>query len=366
VTPERDGVYRFYYGGTGTVRLLIDGQEVGVRPSPVVGGDVMGHLLRGEADSVEQPLSAGVPVRLDFEMRFEPARAQGIWFGGKAPELPGYLERAVQQAAEAALVVLVIGETAESGVESRDRTTTKLPERHIELIERVCAANPNTVVVVNAAHAVDMSWANQAGTILCAWFPGQEFGPALAAVLNGELEPSGRLPVTFAADEADYPAFDLSPDSNLDLTYHESTAIGYRHFAQRGIKPRFCFGHGLGYAAFAYEDLTLGELPDGTMQIELTVRNTSLRSGKEVVQVYVGGPDVGYPELKGFATLTLAPDVAERISITLDRRAFAHWSVDDRGWVVNAGEYEVMVGRSVDDIRLRTSVVIASKGRIAR
>lgn len=365
LTPETDGVYSIYYGGTGTVRLLVDGREAGVRPSQVAGGDVMGQLLRGDSDIVEVALSAGVPVRLDFEMRWGAGRAQGIWFGGKAPEQSGHLQRAVQAAEDAKLVVLVVGETSESGVESRDRTTTKLPDNQVELIQRVCAANPNTVVVVNAAHAVDMPWVDQVRTVLCVWFPGQEFGPALAAVLAGELEPGGRLPVTFAEDEADYPAFDLTPDAKGDLPYIESTSIGYRHFEMRGITPRFCFGHGLGYADFAYEDLRLSSEPDGTLNVEVTVRNTSRRSGKEVVQVYVAGPLVGYPELKGFATLTLEPGAAATVSVALDQRAFAHWSAEERGWQVSAGDYDILVGRSSRDIRERRTLCIDSAGRLA-
>src|SRR5207249_4046383 len=130
------------------------------------------------------------------------ARAQGIWFGCQPPVSPGLLERAEAAAADADVVVLVVGETPDSGVESADRSTTKLPDNQIELIERVCAANSNTIVVVNVAHAVDMPWAEQAGAVLCTWFAGQEFGPALAAVLSGDLEPGGRLPITMAKDEA--------------------------------------------------------------------------------------------------------------------------------------------------------------------
>jgi beta-glucosidase len=361
LTPEMDGTYRLFYGGTGTVRLLADGREVGVRPSQVEGGDVMGPLLRGDADMIEYPLAAGVPVRLDFEMRFEPARAQGIWFGGKAPELSGHLERAVQAAASADLVVLVVGETSESGVESRDRTTTKLPENQVELIRSVCAANRDTVVVINAAHAVDMPWAEVAGTVLCAWFPGQEFGPALAAILDGELEPSGRLPVTFAMDEADYPAFDLTPDANVDLRYAESTAIGYRHFDKQGIAPRFPLGHGLGYADFAYDAVTTEQRPDGSVLVHVTVRNTAGRAGKEVVQVYLAGTAVDFVELKGFATLTLAPGATESVSIELEPRAFAHWSVEEHAWRVTPGDCEIRIGRSAGDIRFTERVQLAGR-----
>lgn len=359
-TPAADGAHTFYFGGTGDVTISIDGQPMGARPSPVVGGDVMGHLLRGDSDSIACAARAGVPLRLDYEMRFAAARAQGIWFGILAPEPAGHMDRAAQAAAGASLVVLVVGETAESGVESRDRATTRLPDNQIALIERVCAANPNTVVVVNAAHAVDMAWADQAGCILQVWFPGEEFGPALAAVLTGALEPSGRLPVTFARDERDYPVFDLTPDASLDLRYHEGAAIGYRHFDAHDVAPRFPLGHGLGYADFEYSDLRIEPFEENALHVSLTVRNISRRAGREVVQLYVAGPAVAYAELKGFESLTLAPGKARRVTLSLDRRAFAHWSPDARAWQIQAGDYEIMVGRSFGDIRLHSQVMMTA------
>ena len=153
-------------------------------------------------------------------------------------------------------MVLVVGETQDSALESADRSTTRLADNQVRLIEEVCSVNPRTVVVLNAAHAVDMPWADRAAAVLCTWFPGQEFGPALAAVLSGDLEPGGRLPVTFARDEADYGVFDLTP-VNHDVVYESESTIGYRHFDASGIAPRFGFGHGLGYASFALEDLTV-------------------------------------------------------------------------------------------------------------
>ncbi|MFC4455418.1 beta-glucosidase [Deinococcus sonorensis] len=354
LTPERGGRYTLYYGGTGDVTLRVDGVEWGHQPSPVVGGDVMGHLLRGEATSVHLQLEAGVPVQLEYEMTYRPARAQGLWFGARPPAQPDLMRRAEALAARSAQVVLVVGETADSGVESRDRTTTRLPDRQLQLIERVCAANPQTVVVVNAAHAVDTSWAAQAAAVLQVWFPGQAFGPALAEVLSGIREPGGRLPVTFAAQEADYPAFDLTPDEHADLHYQEGVLIGYRSLAAQGVAPAYPLGHGLGYATFYYGDVQLASGPDGEVTLTVPVTNTSARRGKAVVQAYVAQPafeDVpAHPALAGFTALEVPAGATQHARVTLTRDALRRWSEAAGGWVEPAERRSLQVGTSLADI----------------
>ncbi|BDP43596.1 beta-glucosidase (plasmid) [Deinococcus aetherius] len=353
--PERSGVYRLFYGGTGDVTFLVDGVERGRRPSPVVSGDVMGHLLRGESDYVDLELTAGEEVRLEFVMTFGPARAQGLWYGARPPGVPDLLSRAEEVAARSEQVVLVVGETADSGVESRDRTTTRLPGAQLELIRRVCAANPRTVVVVNAAHAVDTSWAAQAAAVLHVWFPGQGFGAALAEVLAGLREPGGRLPVTFARQEADYPAFDLTPDAQGDLHYGEGVLIGSRSFAARGITPAFSLGHGLGYAEFEYGEVTMQPQPDGEVLVVVQVANTSGRAGKEVVQVYLEQPEFegvpAHPELAAFAATVVPAGETRAVTLTIPTRAFRRWSEAGGRWATPPGTRTVKVGRSLGDIR---------------
>jgi len=182
----------------------------------------------------------------------------------------------VRAAESADAVVLVVGETQDSALESADRSTTRLADNQVQLIERVTAANPRTVVVLNAAHAVDMPWAERAAAVLCTWFPGQEFGPALAAVLSGDLEPGGRLPVTFARAEADYKVFDRTP-VNHDRVYEAESTIGYRHFDVTGITPRYAFGHGLGYATFSFQDLQLQRTAGVGAPLQQTERAGALR-----------------------------------------------------------------------------------------
>ena len=308
----------------------------------------MGHLLRAEAGYLELELRAGEAVELEYRMTFAGARAQGLWFGAQPPEVPDLLSRAVDAAAQAEQVALIVGETADSGVESRDRTSTRLPDDQLELIRRVCAVNPRTVVIVNAAHAVDLSWAGQAAAVMQVWFPGQGFAPALADVLSGVREPGGRLPITVASAEADYPAFDLTPDAQADLPYREGVLIGGRAFAANGVAPAYPFGFGLGYAEFTYENVVL----DG-QAVTLTIRNTSGREGKAVVQVYLEMPALegvpAYPALTAFQAVTLAAGAQRSLSLPLAQDAYRQWSQAQGSWITQPEPRRLTVGRFLGD-----------------
>jgi beta-glucosidase len=349
-TPTVTGAYTFVTGSSAGFQLELDGAQVAsqAEPPPI---DDMGSLIRPDLVSYTRKLQAGHPVDVRILVTFGPARAHSLHFGCRPPTPPDLLERAVAAASVADDVVLVVGESQDSALESADRQTTHLAADQEQLIVRVCAANPRTVVVLNTAHATDLAWADRAAAMLCVWFPGQELGPALADVLSGDVEPGGRLPVTFAAQEADYPVFDLTPVDH-DLAYETKPNIGYRHFDLFGIAPRFAFGHGVGYTTF-----TLSDLEADASHAAVTLRNTGQRPGKEVVQLYVRAPQ-GPIELKAFAPVMLGPGESRRMRLDLDRRAFRRW-IDGRGWQVVPGRYEVLVGRSSVDLPLRARVDVA-------
>jgi beta-glucosidase len=240
--------------------------------------------------------------------------------------------------------VLVVGETSDASVESKDRQDTRLPPEQLALIDQVCAANPSTIIVTNVGHAFDTRWEGQARAVLHCWYPGEEFGPALAQVLAGDREPGGRMPVTIAVDDEDYPALSLQPDANGDLRYIDATQVGYRGLAARGVNPRNAFGSGFGYTRFALQDATLQADGKGGWIVTATLRNTGERAGAEVVQVYRTEPEL---TLVAFDKVRLAPGESRQIRIPIERRRLQVW---DGEWIDLAGKIDLLVGRCSSDL----------------
>ena len=252
--------------------------------------DIPTALFEGRQDGGTFEFEAGVRVLIEAELHSAAHGPSQLAIGCHSPQAADDLDRAAAAAAAADVAIVVVGNDEAWETEGRDRKTVKLPGRQDELVERVAAANPRTIVVVNAGCPMDLPWADRVAAVLYAWLPGQEFGNALADVLLGASEPGGRLPFTIAAREADYPALSTVPDEHGQLAYTEGLNLGYRHFDAAGIEPRFCFGHGLGYARIEFESLEVSAdgLPDGdAASLRVQLRNAGSRAGKAVVQVYV-------------------------------------------------------------------------------
>jgi beta-glucosidase len=351
-TATESGEHRFYVGGTGALRLAIDGAELFRRDEQLAPGDVMGRLKSGDADSVAIVLEAGRMVEVVVELRYAPARCQGLWYGVRGPgTAEAMLANAVQAAREADVVILVVGETSDASVESKDRADTYLPAEQVALVERVCAANPRTIVVTNVGHAFDTRWEDQAAAVLHCWYPGQEFGAALAQVLAGDREPGGRMPVTIAREDADYPALSLRPDAQGDVHYSDGVRFGYRGLAARGIAPRQCFGGGFGYASFHLRDACVRRTGEGC-ELTVTLRNTSTRAGAEVVQVYRTEPEL---TLAGYAKVWLEAGAATNVVIPIPLRRLQVWR---GGWRTLEGPIHLMVGHSSADLPLSVSITL--------
>jgi beta-glucosidase len=225
------------------------------------------------------------------------------------------------------------------------------------LIDAVAAANKRTIVVMETGGPVLTPWADRVDAVLEAWYPGQEAGLALASVLFGDADPGGRLPVTFPVREGDIPTAGNPrqyPGVGTRVEHSEGVFIGYRHYDQRKIVPRWPFGHGLSYTSFSLSGLRLEPAADATVSV--VVKNTGARAGTAVPQAYLGMPDpsgdVKQPPraLKGFAKLTLAAGASKRVSFPLDERAFSYWDTGAKGWRVKAGCYSVQVGFSSRDL----------------
>ena len=378
--PEDAGLWVFSLVQVGRARLLIDGETV---------VDAMGELGSGkgffgfgtEEVSGTIELEAGHPYDLVVEYSPTPALAlSGLLIGAVPPvgtddEL---LRRAEALAASADAVLCVVGTSPEWETEGHDRPSIELPGRQDELIRHVATANPKTCVLVNAGSPVSMDW--EAAAIGQIWFPGEQAGAAVADVILGDTDPGGRLPTTIPIRLEDTPAWPYYPGEDGHAPYGERLMIGYRHYDSRFVEPRYCFGHGLSYTTFELADLELSEPRefsgallhpgldgDPIVTVSLTVTNTGLRAGVEVVQCYVHdtGTAVGSePEqqLRGFEKVALGRGESARITIALPARAFARYDEGRRGFVATGGRFEIRLGRSSRDLPLRRLIDLATEG----
>ena len=239
------------------------------------------------------------------------------------------------------------------------------------LVSAVAAANPHTIVVIQSGGPIDMPWASSVQGIVENWYPGQVDGDAIAPILFGDVDPSGKLPVTFPVSLSDdplqtasqYPGVMEAGDTvGPHSIYSEGLLVGYRWYDAKDITPLFPFGYGLSYTTFRYSGITVKPTPSGA-SVAFTITNTGSRAGADVAQVYVGDPPaVGEPpkQLKGFQRVSLSPGQSETVTIPLDAMSFAHWDTSSNQWEVSAGTYQVMVGDSSSAIDGQGSVALAN------
>jgi beta-glucosidase len=278
-----------------------------------------------------------------------------------APEAEAAINAA--RKAEVALVFVGPGTTAET--EGMDRASMRLPDEQNALVEAVAAANPNTIVCVNAGGPVEMPWADRVKAIVQCWLPGQEGGHAIADVLTGAVNPSGKLPVTFPRRYEDNPSF-LHYPGGAHVHYGEGLFVGYRHYDALGIEPLFPFGHGLSYTSFAISDVEAPAKVGAGEAVTLTctLANTGDQAGAEVVQLYLEhfAPPETMPlrQLKAFAKHHLAPGEQARIALTVPGRAFAWYDIDAGQWTVTPGRYRIHIGTSSRHLSLAHDIEITA------
>lgn len=338
-TAEKAGPHRFHLGATGVSRMLVDGRDV-LKTTECPPGDTMGVLKAGDSESAPVDLAAGQTVTVTVEFTFAAARVHGLWYGIRAPgNGEGMLAAAEAAARTADAVVLIVGETSDSSVESKDRPDTRFAAGQLELIARVSAANPRVAVVTNVGHAYDASWEDRAAAHLATWYPGEGFAAALAALLAGDREPGGRMPVTIARSEADYPGYDLKPQADGALPYGDGTRIGYRGVISARKTARHTLGAGQGYARFEWSHPAVT-----TEGVAITVTNLSGRAGAETVQVYRDTPE---PTLIGFAKVQVEPGHTVQVMVPLPRRRFMVWG--EAGWELLRGPHGLRIARHAED-----------------
>ncbi|HEY3608816.1 MAG TPA: glycoside hydrolase family 3 C-terminal domain-containing protein [Pseudonocardiaceae bacterium] len=347
LTPPTTGNFTFNLTSDDGSRLFINGQQIinnfKDQPPTTMSGNVN--------------LTAGQPVSIEVDY-FQDGGGSQVNLGWQIPNQN--LHDPAVAAARAAQVAVVFVSKGEG--EGADLSDINLSADQNQLISDVAAANPNTVVVVNSGSAVTMPWANSVKGIVENWYPGQTDGNSIAALLYGDVNFSGKLPVTFPQSLADVPASTQAqwPGQNGTVQYSEGVNVGYRWYDSQNKTPMFPFGFGLSYTNYAYSNLTVGT-PDanGNVAVGFDVQNTGSRAGAEVAQVYVGQPSsAGEPpkNLRGFSRVSLNPGQTQHVGVTLDARSFQSWT--NGAWVNSAGTNQIMVGASSRDIRLTGSVTI--------
>ncbi|MBE3574010.1 MAG: glycoside hydrolase family 3 C-terminal domain-containing protein [Firmicutes bacterium] len=359
LVPKESGRHRFQFSHTGTCRLYLDGEKI-LESSRRFGDE--NFLVTG---ATEKELVAGQSYRLQVEYlkpAEEDAAIMRLQFAyWPRPEEDSRLERAVALARQCDAAIIFAGMPEGYETEGADRPHMDLPGRQNELIEAVARANPNTVVVLNTGSPVSMPWVSRVPAVLEAFYPGLEGGNSVARILLGEVNPSGKLSVTFPRRLEDTPAYINFPGGR-EVHYGEGIFVGYRYYDQRGVEPLFPFGHGLSYTEFQYGDLQAPKQAKIGDPVRLSIRVTNSGSvpGKEVVQVYVHDKESTLPrppkELKAFAKVALQPGESKTVEFVLDFRAFAFYDPGRSRWVVEPGEFELLVGSSSRDIRARATI----------
>jgi beta-glucosidase len=371
VTPDRTATFDVGAVSSGPIRVFVDDRLVINQWGEwQAGGEVFGLASREYCGAVE--LESGRTYRVTVENRTpisgSPVGLKVLRVGFGVPSSDEDLNEAPRPAVEAHVAAACVGLNGEWDPEGMDRPDMDLPGRQDELVRRIAEANPNTIVVLQSGGPLTLPWIDEVAAVLQAWYPGQECGNAIADVLFGVVNPSGRLPQSWPAKLANNPAVLSYPGERGVVKYREGIYAGYRFYDTMEFEPRFAFGHGLSYTTFAFGDVRLRttELaPGDSLAVEVDVTNVGDRAGAEVVQLYVRDPESALPrperELKAFARIERDPGESGTVTMTLDMRAFAYFDDLRNAWVAEAGAFELLVGSSSRDIRCAQAVTLTGE-----
>jgi beta-glucosidase len=353
ITAPETGLYQLGTSSDDGSWLYLDGQLL------VDNGGTHGMNMKSKA--VE--LKGGEPHAIRVDMNE---------FGGGAGILLGWqkvegdpVDVAVAKAKSADVAIVFAGHTNSIETEGADRQSLDLPKNQVELIRAVARANPRTIVVLTTgAPVLTDEWLGGVPALVEAWFAGSETGNAVADVLFGDVNPSGRLPMTWPRRWEDAPAYGNYPGKDGKVAYAEGILVGYRHYDTKKVEPRFAFGYGQSYTSFEYEAPRVVAVAGEPRHVEVSfgVKNTGSRAGAEVAQVYVHDVASSLPrpeqELKAFRRVVLKPGATARVSLVLDERAFSFFDPAKKAWIVEPGEFEVRVGSSSRLVRFRETVTL--------
>lgn len=358
-TPSESGLHRFTVHGSGSARLWIDGELAGEFAHADFGSSIFANaeLPAGQPVAIRIGYTPRAALRSERMEMFGMEMGLTLRFGHAGPD--SLIADAARAAAEADVAVVFAGELVGEGM---DRTSLSLQADQDLLIQAVAAANPNTVVVLNTGGPVAMPWLDDVAAVLEMWLPGDAQGQAIAGMLFGDLEPGGRLPVTFPADETQGAATQAHQMPGLidpvtgalgDAYFDEGIFVGYRYFDEHGQKPLFPFGFGLSYADIGMQVLDTELQEDGSLRTQVLMRNGSERDGKGVAQLYLGFPEeTNSPpwQLKGIASSTVAAGGTEIVEIVVPADQFRHWDSATGQWRTAPGNYRLRIGTSSRDL----------------
>ncbi|MDN4612613.1 glycoside hydrolase family 3 C-terminal domain-containing protein [Arthrobacter burdickii] len=365
------GTYKLSLSHLGTARLFIDGRQLLADPGVTYGTqEVAVSLTAGKPVAVRVEYVTDAPDQFNGSLNDQPGAM--IRLGWTPPE--GVFSPAIQEAvalAKRSSVAVVVARDYTG--EAADRGSLKLPQDQDRLIKEVSAANPNTIVVLATSGPVTMPWIDQVPAVIEAWYAGQAQGTTVAGVLYGDINPSGKLPITFPV--SDQQATEVGVDNPFDfvetvspvVSYDEGVFVGYRAYSTQNATPLFPFGHGLSYTSFRRLNVDLPATaaagpagPDATVSVQ--VRNTGTRAGEETVQVYAGFLPGTVPtparQLAGYGSLTLTPGATGSVDIKLDPRSLQYWDAGTDAWVTPTGPVPIYVGSSVADAQLAGTITL--------
>jgi beta-glucosidase len=364
LTAPATGTYTFSLTGWGDAQMYLNGRLV---------VDMTGQNGVRSVTSAPMRLVAGQPngLRITFagtrpRTGLEPATLQLGWTHPANAVAPQIREAAaVARRSDVAIVLARLHEG-----EQRDRASLTLPNEQDLLIRQVRQANPKTVVVLATGGPITMPWLSRVPAVVQAYYGGQEQGNAIARALFGDVNPSGKLPITYPRSETAVPRCLRNPwatEPDPDVSYCEGVGVGYRGYELHGIRPLFPFGHGLSYTSFRYAGLSTGPTwrPGRPLRVSLTLANTGRRTGAEVVQIYAGRLPTAVrtppKQLAGFTKVTLRPGQRTRVTVPLDVRSLSYWDGRSNRWVTPAGTVPIYAGGSSQDLRLAGTLRIGQR-----